>query len=158
MRVRSRVPNPFESTKTGKVIGESTADVLFGPAKAGVRRSPFDNAFDRVRSNFAGEETEIERINDEQVYAQQGDDVFKYDPTKSSRPPRPRTLRAGWVRPKGSETGTVVIQFREGAVYEYYDVPYQVWRNFRRVQSPGKAMNRRNGLIGGGYRYLRVSG
>lgn len=157
MRVRSKVPDPFAAP--GKWIGESTADVLFGPAKPGVRRSLFDSALDRVRSNFAGEATEVERLaDDEQVYAQQGDDVFKYDPTKSSRPPRPRTLRAGWIRPQGSETGTVVIQFRDGAVYEYYEVPYNVWRNFRRVQSPGKAMNRRNGLIGGGYRYLRVSG
>lgn len=155
MRARSAVPNPFETT--GRVIGESTANALFGPAKPGARRSSFDNAFDRVRSNFAGDTTEIERL-DEPVYSQRGDDVFKYDPTKSSRPPRPRTLRAGWVRPQGAQTGTVVIQFRDGAVYEYYDIPYPVWRQFRRVQSPGKAMNRSNGLIGGGYRYLRVSG
>ena len=157
MRVRSAVPNPFQTT--GKVIGDSTANVLFGPAKPGARRSLFDNALDRVRSNFAEDDyiAPVERI-DEPVYASRGDDVFRYDPTKSSRPPRPRTVRAGWVRPKGSENGTVVIQFREGAVYEYYDVPYSVWRNFRRVQSPGKAMNRSNGLIGGGYRYMRVAG
>lgn len=86
------------------------------------------------------------------------DEVFTYDPTRTSRPPRPRTKRAGWIRPKGAPTGTVVVQFREGAVYEYTNVPYNVWRNFRRVQSPGKAMNRSNGLIGGGYPYRRVSG
>lgn len=135
---------------------ERTAETLFGKAKPAERanRSLFDTAYERVRSNFSEPNVEVETL-DPEVY---GEDVFTYDPTRSSRPPRPRTLRAGWVRPAGAEFGTVVVQFREGAVYEYYNVPYNVWRNFRRVQSPGKAMNRPKGLIGGGYPYRRVYG
>lgn len=133
---------------------ERTAEALFGAPKRdeSANRSLFDSAYERVKANFAG--AEVETLDPESY----GEAVFTYDPTRSSNPPRPRTLRAGWVRPQGAPNGTVVVQFREGAVYEYYNVPYNVWRNFRRVQSPGKAMNRAKGLVGGGYAYRRVYG
>jgi hypothetical protein len=72
--------------------------------------------------------------------ARAGDDsaLFPYTPTPSINPPRPRTQGAGYSR----ETQTLRIKFREGAVYEYYDVPPNVWRNFQRVKSPGRAVNR----------------
>ena len=72
--------------------------------------------------------------------ARAGDDsdLFPYTPTPSINPPRPRTLGAGYSR----DTQTLRVKFREGAVYEYYDVPPNVWRNFRRVKSPGRAINR----------------
>lgn len=69
-----------------------------------------------------------------------GDDstLLPYQPTPSVNPPRPRTLAAGY----DSRTRTVRIRFRNGQVYEYYDVPSNVWRNFRRVKSPGRMINR----------------
>ena len=72
--------------------------------------------------------------------ARAGDDsdLFPYTPTPSINPPRPRTLGAGY----SPDTQTLRVKFREGAVYEYYDVPPNVWRNFQRVKSPGKAINR----------------
>ncbi len=148
-RVRSAVPDPFRNQRNG--FSDRTADTLFGPAPGGRRANAnpglFSNAFERVKSGFEDPGTE--------TYV---DEQFTYDPTRSSNPPRPRTKRAGWIRPKGADNGVVIVQFREGAVYEYSNVPYNVWRNLRRVQSPGKAMNRSNGLIGGGYPYRRVSG
>ena len=65
-------------------------------------------------------------------------DLFTYSPTRSINPPRPRTNEAGWD-PKSQ---TLFVRFREGAIYGYYGVPENVWRNFRRVQSPGRAINR----------------
>jgi hypothetical protein len=72
--------------------------------------------------------------------ARAGDDtdLFPYTPTPSINPPRPRTQAAGYSR----ETETLRIKFRDGAVYEYYDVPPNVWRNFQRVKSPGRTVNR----------------
>lgn len=72
--------------------------------------------------------------------ARAGDDsgLFPYTPTPSINPPRPRTQGAGY----SSDTQTLRVKFREGAVYEYYDVPPNVWRNFQRWKSPGKGINR----------------
>lgn len=72
--------------------------------------------------------------------AREGDDsaLLPYQPTPSINPPRPRTLAAGYNR----ETETLRVRFRDGQVYEYFDVPERVWRNFKRVKSPGRAINR----------------
>lgn len=74
------------------------------------------------------------------IRARAGDDsaLFPYTPTPSINPPRPRTRGAGYSR----DTQTLRIKFRDGAVYEYYDVPPNVWRNFQRWVSPGRGVNR----------------
>ena len=72
--------------------------------------------------------------------ARGGDDsaLFPYTPTPSINPPRPRTQAAGYSK----DTQTLRVKFRDGPVYEYYDVPETVWNNFKRVKSPGRAINR----------------
>lgn len=72
--------------------------------------------------------------------AKEGDDslLLPYQPTPSINPPRPRTLAAGY----DPKTQTLRIRFRDGVGYEYYNVPPRVWRNFKRVKSPGRAVNR----------------
>ena len=70
------------------------------------------------------------------------------DPTSTTNPERPRTLQAGYHRERDeetgrlAETGTLRVRFRDGTPWEYYDVPPNVWRNFRRVKSPGRFINR----------------
>jgi len=68
--------------------------------------------------------------------------VPQIDPTNTSNPPRPRTLRAGYIRERGAASGTLWVVFRDGTPWEYYDVPANVWRNFKRVKSPGRFINR----------------
>ena len=74
--------------------------------------------------------------------------IPQIDPTATSNPPRPRTLRAGYIRAnlpgsrKKAETGTLWVVFRDGTPWEYENVPNNVWRNFRRVKSPGRFINR----------------
>lgn len=72
--------------------------------------------------------------------AENGNDSFllPYQPTPSINPPRPRTLAAGY----DPETETLRVRFRDGVGYEYYQVPRRVWNNFKRVKSPGRAINR----------------
>lgn len=56
----------------------------------------------------------------------------------SSNVNRPRALRGGY----DSKADTVRIQFRDGAVYEYYQVPGNVWRQLLRSRSTGKYIDR----------------
>lgn len=71
--------------------------------------------------------------------AKEGDDseLLPYQPTPSINPPRPRTLAAGYDR----DTGVMRVRFRDGAVYGYARVTPNEWRNFKRVKSPGRAIN-----------------
>lgn len=84
--------------------------------------------------------------------AQDGDDslLLPYQPTPSINPPKPRTRAAGY----DAATQTLRVRFRDGSVYGYYDVPASVWKNFRRVKSPGRAINRTLN----GYAYAREDG
>jgi hypothetical protein len=72
--------------------------------------------------------------------AKDGDDtdLLPYQPTPSINPPRPRTLAAGYDK----DSQTLRVRFRNGQVYGYYNVPPNVWRNFRRWKSPGRGINR----------------
>lgn len=84
--------------------------------------------------------------------AREGDDsiLLPYQPTPSINPPRPRTLAAGY----DSRTKTLRVRFRDGVGYEYYNVPPRVWQNFKKVKSPGRAINRYFG--DGQYKYARA--
>lgn len=72
--------------------------------------------------------------------ARQGDDsmLLPYQPTPSINPPRPRTVAGGYNR----DQEVLTIKFRDGAMYDYYGVPQNVWKNFRRTKSPGRFINR----------------
>lgn len=71
---------------------------------------------------------------------------FLYFRTKTKHPNRPRTKLAGY----DGKSATVRILFRykedrdsyDGAIYEYYDVPYNVWRMVKRNVSTGETINR----------------
>lgn len=80
--------------------------------------------------------------------------LFTYDPTKTTWPQNGwdhrRTTRAGYNR----ATRTLRIQFfTNGAIYDYFDVPPAVARQFRRVESPGRYIN----AILNNYDYERIS-
>ncbi|RZU36057.1 KTSC domain-containing protein [Streptomyces sp. BK022] len=81
-----------------------------------------------------------EELSDAIQLAKDGDDseLLPYQPTPSINPPRPRTLAAGYDK----DSQTLRVRFRNGQVYGYYNVPPNVWRNFRRWKSPGRGINR----------------
>lgn len=60
-------------------------------------------------------------------------------PSKSTHPPRPRTLTAGYNR--ASQTLSVV--FRDGTPWNYYGVTYQMWTAFKASPSPGRYIRTR---------------
>lgn len=58
----------------------------------------------------------------------------EYYPTRTTDMNRPRTVAAGY----DEHNRIMRVTFREGAVYEYLDVPRQSWDAFRRTPSPGR--------------------
>lgn len=94
---------------------------------------------------------ELLHITTEQEYDVQAHDEGTYhfpqvSPTKTINPPRPRTLEAGWERIRDPNhpayPGILRVRFRDGTPWEYYNVPSSVWQRFKRVQSPGRFINR----------------
>lgn len=94
---------------------------------------------------------ELLHITTEQEYDVQAHDEGTYhfpqvSPTKTINPPRPRTLEAGWERIRDSNhpayPGILRVRFRDGTPWEYYNVPSAIWQRFKRVQSPGRFINR----------------
>lgn len=71
-------------------------------------------------------------------YPSEPDIVLDYQPTKSSNPPRPRTTAMGY----DSDSQTLRIQFRDGAVYDYFNVTEEQYAQISKTWSPGKWMNR----------------
>jgi hypothetical protein len=63
--------------------------------------------------------------------------LLPYQPTPTINPGRPRTLAAGYDQ----NTMTMRVKFRDGEMYEYYQVPPSVWYQFQRAQSPGRFIN-----------------
>ena len=63
------------------------------------------------------------------------------NPTSTLFPERPRTLAAGFKFNPGSQTlGKLTIMFRDGTLYNYYDVPESVWNTFKAAPSKGRAI------------------
>jgi KTSC domain-containing protein len=65
-------------------------------------------------------------------------DYPQLDPTPTTNPPRPRTLQAGY----DPQSRVLRVTFRDGTLWEYYEVPAQVWENFETTESPGRFINR----------------
>lgn len=61
-----------------------------------------------------------------------------YEPTQTTNRARPRTREAkGWI-----DEGVIQVTFRDGDVYNYYDVSRDEMRRFTKVKSPGRFINR----------------
>lgn len=69
--------------------------------------------------------------------------------TNTTAPERPRTVAAGY----DPSSQIVMVTFREGAVYQYYNVPESVWNNFSNDPSPGRYID---DVLTPGYQYRRV--
>ena len=124
----------------------------YGKSRKQPRKSVLGGGYPRVRGvgtamNPVGEAKKEEAEKKESPTtlealeaARNGDDslLLPYQPTPSINPPRPRTLAAGY----DSQTKTLRVRFREGAMYGYYGVPPRVWQNFKRSKSPGRFINR----------------
>ena len=55
-------------------------------------------------------------------------------PTSTINPMRPRTIAAGYDQ----ETNVLTVMFRDGTLYNYFEVSATQWYNFRRARSKGR--------------------
>ena len=53
--------------------------------------------------------------------------------TSTTNPDRPRTIRAGY----NLETEVLTVVFRDGTWWNYYDVPQDMWMDFKAAHSKG---------------------
>jgi len=67
-------------------------------------------------------------------------------PTSTTNYARPRTVAAGWASVKDDEgniinheMGTLTVVFRDGTLWNYYDVPRSVWIKFHDAISKGRS-------------------
>jgi hypothetical protein len=51
------------------------------------------------------------------------------------------------------KSSTLEVEFLNGSIYQYYDVPQQVWDAFKNATSKGQFMHQN---LKGQYRYARV--
>lgn len=59
-------------------------------------------------------------------------------PTSTTNPRRPRTVAAGWSSRSRKDQGRLTVVFRDGTYYNYYDVSYREWQDFRYEISKGR--------------------
>lgn len=86
-----------------------------------------------------GRDDEEAKFREQQAEEQRGGDVrISVAPTRTSNPGRPRTVAMGY----DYGTDTLRVVFREGAVYDYFDVTTAEWWRMKRSASPGRFINR----------------
>lgn len=52
-----------------------------------------------------------------------------------------------------SSSSTLEVEFLNGSIYQYYDVPQNVWEDFKSASSKGQFIHQH---LRGQYRYARV--
>lgn len=86
-----------------------------------------------------GRDDEEAKFREQEAEDQRGGPVrITVAPTKTSNPSRPRTRAMGY----DYGTDTLRVVFREGAVYDYFDVSTAEWWRMKRSASPGRFINR----------------
>lgn len=142
-QTQAQTPSGTRTTGNGDGRGSYGPNRLHGRAGAEARAESKKAAWPRTQEAM------------EDFLASGGTDIARllpFRPTNSigplrlPRPRRPRTKAAGY----DSRSKTVRILFAEGeswtsldgAIYEYYGVPANVWRMVRRNVSTGRTINR----------------
>jgi KTSC domain len=138
----------YDGTNLGEAITAGIFDVYATSGR--VRTSPFELDLDREGmrqyAQFAqgyDDSTLSSEQFDPKDVGSTGDAPapLTVNPTSTLFPERPRTLAAGFKFNAGSQTiGKLTIMFRDGTLYNYYDVPESVWATFKAAPSKGRAI------------------
>lgn len=100
-------------------------------------------------SEFSVQNQTAESFSNQGVYTRPSE--LTEIPTSSTDASRPRTLAAGWRAyqetrklDRDRRLGTLTVMFRDGTLYNYYDVPYSLWSTFKGSLSKGPYVNKAN--------------
>lgn len=119
---------------TGRRDDPDTKPMRFSELPARVRGASASAARGRDRRTMSVEVFEaIEASKEGNSF-----ELLPYSPTPSINPSKPRTLEAGY----DPDNQTLRVRFRDGTPWEYYDVPPNIWRSFKKSESPGRFINR----------------
>lgn len=142
-KVTNRVPPITPRRRAGSAWDrEFLGQTTYGSQEEVPRRSSIPNigSFGDATANRTRSIQNTDPVITQQIQmAANGNDkpLLPYQPTPTINPGRPRTLAAGY----DENTQTLRVKFREGEIYEYYNVPPSVWWKFQRAQSPGRYIN-----------------
>jgi hypothetical protein len=141
----------YDETSLGDVVTAGIFDVYSTSGR--VRTSPFELDLDKEGMKQYAQF--VQGYDDTTLASEQFDpqDVgqtptatnapapLTLNPTSTLFPERPRTLAAGYKFNPGSQTvGKLTIMFRDGTLYNYYDVPIALWSTFKAAPSKGRAI------------------
>ena len=120
------------------------------PRRLATKLQPSGDGFERVRPEDSGDpdlQTRVRTTRDIGLRSSTGRaesrgltdprDV-EFIPMGSSVSANPRVREAGY----DAENQTVLVTFRDGTPWAYYNVPPEVWHEFRTSDSPGRYINR----------------
>lgn len=92
---------------------------------------PLQQRYDPKTQNI-GDNSELRRGGDRSAAPQ------SVVPTSTTNPNRPRTLSAGYALDNiQAQTGHITVMFRDGTMYNWYQVPASVWNDFKTAPSKG---------------------
>lgn len=126
------------------VINDMKTSGLLGSYADGTHITPFELGLDKQGMNDWIHEFEVTNAPSEYspvtpVGAADDAAPLTLNPTSTINPDRPRTAAAGFEFNPGSQTeGKVTIMFRDGTLYNYYDVPITEWYAFKAAPSKGR--------------------
>ena len=143
MRKDAHVKSVADFMPDAKATGLAYSKIVLGNGAPAAAVPPAHRVPDTASAEVAQAVAETETSDallDALEDARLGNDqnLLPYQPTPSINPPRPRPLAAGYDR----DTQTLRVRFRDGTPWVYYEVSPEEWRNFRRVKSPGRYINR----------------
>jgi hypothetical protein len=150
-------------TMDARFLAQTIGTTRFEQPKPGSRAYSFRQVFgttDRFGGSYNASDEFYEpldqsyysKLDTDRVYAPVQEAAALSDiPTSSSNFARPRTVAAGWKRKEDDpNAGTLTVVFRDGTLWNYYDVPVDVWARFYAAYSKGPMLNNATRNFGAG--------
>jgi hypothetical protein len=131
--------DPYEEARTRAIFGETTG------AKYLPRSSDLPFYDPKLPSDYADYDEDNPNVGSAQDSSPA---ILTERPTSSINSSRPRTVAAGYEpylgsrkNPRDKQLGKLTVMFRDGTLYNYYDVTPDEWQKFRAQISKGPMLN-----------------
>jgi hypothetical protein len=141
---------PRSTQKQQQNVWDNETDKFIKDPRSYVKRDEQGNVLPRVYSSEERASSEYSLMYEYADEDQQADmmpplatpygpSALSDIPTSTTNYRRPRTVAAGWEpNYDGAPDGTLTVVFRDGSVYNFYDVPLSEWLSFHQAISKGK--------------------
>jgi hypothetical protein len=143
-----------EFSKIKNIMEDTTSEMYaqYGPTKyqnlAGLPAEEYEQYYDRGGKIFSRQFYEVVELNDKDIdyipgfQPDEEQDTSPADltlvPTSTTNPKRPRTVAAGY----DEDEEKLTVMFRDGTLYNYYEVSKNEWQAFKANRSKGAVIYR----------------